>query len=338
MYPRFSSSLMASLAIALAVLVVVSVAPTRSAEAVVSGGIHTTDVECNGVDLNLYNSKLDVYLEGGPGKVGASAITAGDYGVRVTAPGGNILGTNADGELVTVGDDGVFPCFRLWDLVEKESDGTQGYNDTTNNGGVYKVAICLEAAFDTSDCKYDAFKVELEPPPVDACTEHPGRTILQWSETLGSPSIAGLLQETSVAAVSIDAGTYNVTLQSYDDHAHKPGQVQDQEQWYAIFSNGGGVEDTSGEIADLPDDDDYINEMVGTVTFGDTVTEVVARHLVEFTGTPGENPQSIVPFCLALDPVEEVSASADSEESDPPGKGRPEGAGAQGKAHGLRGR
>ena len=284
---------MASLAIALAVLVVVSVAPTRSAEAVVSGGIHTTDVECNGVDLNLYNSKLDVYLEGGPGKVGASAITAGDYGVRVTAPGGTILGTNADGELVTVEADGVFPCFRLWDLVKKESDSTQGYDDTTNNGGVYKVAICLDAEFDTSDCKYDAFKVELEPPPVDACTEHPGRTVLKWSETLGNPYY-GLFQETSVAVVSIDAGAYNVTLQSYDDHTGKGFQLQDHEQWYAIFSNGGGEEDRSDEISDLPWEQDYLNEGVGTVEFGDTVTEVVARHDVEFAGAG--NAESIVPF------------------------------------------
>lgn len=299
MRKRFAISLTAGMAVALTVLAVLSAGPTSTAEARVSGGIHTTDVLCNGVDLNLYGFKTDVYVEGGPGKVGASAITAGDYGVQVTAPGGTILGTSK--ALVTVGADGVFPCEQLWELVWKESnDSNKGYDDTPNNGGVYKVAICLGGDFDGSDCKYDNFKVGQ--PPADACTAYPGRLIVTWSETLGSPSIPGLLQETSVAAVSIDAGTYNVTLQSYDDHTGKPGQVQNQEQWYAIFSNGGGVEDTSGVISDLPIDQDYINEMVGTVTFGNPVTSIVARHLL--FGGPWPTAESIVPKCLALDPFE----------------------------------
>lgn len=289
-------------------LAVGAVAGLRSADTVeaVTGGLHTTDVQCNGVNLNHYDNKLDVYLEGGPGKTGASALTPGNYGVEVTAPGGTLLG-KSDGATITVASDGTLPCTQLWTLVEKASDGSQGYDDTTNNGGEYKVTICLNNDFAARNCKSDNFKVEKkEAPPFNACTPYANRTIVTFGGvTLGDPNHppAGSLVafSTAIPVGPIAPGAYNVTLQSSDAHSGHGGQSQFMEQWFAVFGNGGGAVSTSGTIDDLPEAQDVINQVVGQVTFNEQVTNVVAFHKL-WDGT-FTTPESIAPVCLALDPV-----------------------------------
>ena len=56
-----------------------------------TGAIFTTDSTCSGVDLNIYSSKGDVYLTGGPQHPGGPTLPDGSYYVRVTNPGGNLL-------------------------------------------------------------------------------------------------------------------------------------------------------------------------------------------------------------------------------------------------------
>src|SRR5881296_3154089 len=59
------------------------------------GAIFTTDSTCSGVDLNIYGSKGDVYLNGGPAHPGAASLPDGSYYVRVTDPSGScVLGTS----------------------------------------------------------------------------------------------------------------------------------------------------------------------------------------------------------------------------------------------------
>ena len=241
-------------------LVMVAIAALTSgdrAEAGVSGGIHTTDINCAGVNLNTsYGNKLDVYLEGGPKKPGASGLTAGDYGVEVTAPNGTLLGKSMGVVIAADALLGEIPCSQLWFLVYKASDGTQGYDDTTNNGGTYKVKICLDDDFAGSNCKSDNFKVNLEEqPPFDACTAFPNREIIFFGDRLGDPSIIGLVEESAPQLTAISAGTYVLTMQSFDP-AHVPFQsIQPQEQWVARFFGAGPVLDLqSAPISDLPDD------------------------------------------------------------------------------------
>src|SRR6185369_10256986 len=69
-------------------------APGLALSAPLPGAIFTTDSICSGVDLNIYGSKDDVYLDGGPAHVGAAGLPEGDYYVKVTAPDGTLLGTS----------------------------------------------------------------------------------------------------------------------------------------------------------------------------------------------------------------------------------------------------
>jgi hypothetical protein len=148
---------------AIAMLAVVLAAPSAvRAAPPLPGAIFTTDSTCSGVDLNIYGAKTDVYIDGGPAHPGAASMPDGCYYVQVTSPEGTVLGTS-------VGSSNEVPfcissgepqdCYQLWNILVKASDQSQGYDDTTNAGGEYKVWVSTVATFDNNSTKTDNFKV-----------------------------------------------------------------------------------------------------------------------------------------------------------------------------------
>src|SRR4029077_13908158 len=133
---------------------------TRSVKAL-TGSIYTTDVACAGVDINIYTSKDDVYLNGGP-QGGGSGLPDGSYYVKVTEPNGTLLGTSVGSgnpTPVTVINGSFAVCYQLSAIVIKASDLTPGYDDTSNPGGEYKVWVSAVSSFDNNQSKTDNFKV-----------------------------------------------------------------------------------------------------------------------------------------------------------------------------------
>ena len=139
----------------------------------VTGAIFTTDSTCSGVNFNVqYESKEDVYLNGGPRHPGAAGLSPeGAYYVQVTSPEGTLLGTSlgSSNETPIVVTGGEFDsCYQLWAILIKASNGEPGYDDTDNNGGEYKVWVSTDSTFVNSDTKTDNFKVRLpDEPPQD---------------------------------------------------------------------------------------------------------------------------------------------------------------------------
>jgi hypothetical protein len=123
-----------------------------------SGAIWTTDIG-GSVNINIYADKMDVYLNGGPSHSGAAGLPDGYYYVKVTEPDGTLLG-NSTSTPVHVTDGEFDSPYRLWDIVVKASDQTQGYDSTGNAGGEYKVWISKDPTFPSSQSKTDNFKVE----------------------------------------------------------------------------------------------------------------------------------------------------------------------------------
>jgi hypothetical protein len=134
----------------------------------------------NDKNCNIYESKGDVYLSGGPTQ--GAGLGAGDYFFAILAPGGQADPTdgadgnlsnsdayadrkfhiNADGSLTNLGThaDGT-------DVDGRDVIQAMPYDDTPNPGGVYILAVCKwlgdEGANDAtvpSKCKYDAFKIK----------------------------------------------------------------------------------------------------------------------------------------------------------------------------------
>jgi hypothetical protein len=138
------------------------------------GAIWTTDSSGAIVNQNLYEYKAYVYLNGGPRSSGAPGLPDGRYYVQVTSPNGVVLGSSVGGSYgnvttVLVVDGRFDEIYQLWSIVRSASSGFeyQGYDDTPNMGGVYKVWVSLDPEFANSATKTDNFKVsEIGCPPV----------------------------------------------------------------------------------------------------------------------------------------------------------------------------
>jgi len=162
---EWSGARIATIVLLAAVVVAVS---SSAGLAQVSGAIFTTDDECIGTDLNIYKFKEDVYLDGGPRKVGSAGLPTGEYYVQVTSPSGILLGTSVghpvDETPVEVDEFGEFvTCYQLCEIliipgavtkVRGKSNGNGngcGYADTPNPGGVYKAVSYTHLTLPTSD-------------------------------------------------------------------------------------------------------------------------------------------------------------------------------------------
>jgi hypothetical protein len=144
-----------------------------------NGPSHTTP----SVDCNIYGAKEDVWINGGPSG-GQNHLSDGSYFFAVLDPGGqpdpndgsakNLSSPNdsyGDRTFSVSGGhvDGTYLGPHLYDLTGG-GDASLGeliqlapYNDTSNPGGVYILAICsLDSGYpvDPRSCKYDAFKVK----------------------------------------------------------------------------------------------------------------------------------------------------------------------------------
>ena len=133
------------------------------------GAIFTTDATCSGVDLNIYASKGDVYVNGGPAHPGAAGLPPGEYFVKITEPDGTLLGTSlgtTNEKPIVVNSAGQFAdCYQLEGRVRKASNpgpfpvAPDGYDTTSNPGGEYKVWISRVNTFANDETKTDNFKV-----------------------------------------------------------------------------------------------------------------------------------------------------------------------------------
>jgi hypothetical protein len=130
------------------------------------GAIFTTDSNCTGVDLNIYNSKTDVYLDGGPQKSGVAGLPNGSYYVQVTEPNGTVVLGKSTSPVVTVSGGEFIQCYQVYEIVLSALSGftSKGYDDTTNPGGEYKVWVSTDAGFPQNSSKTDNFKVPAGPP------------------------------------------------------------------------------------------------------------------------------------------------------------------------------
>lgn len=119
----------------------------------------------------------------------------------------------------------------------------------------------------------------------------------------------GISNNAGPFSISMPAGTYDITLHSFDDHVDHPGQVeQTQEQWYFTLDSGY----TSPASSDIPDDG------TSTVdTFTDVVIEASTAISVHHLGQGGVN--SVAPMCVGFTtvvtppPVEEPEVIAGPE-------------------------
>jgi hypothetical protein len=177
MPPKSSARLLCCLAIIVITFTLVASLPAGAAP--LPGAIFTTDTGCGGVDLNIYSDKAAVFLDGGPAHPGAASLPDGAYYVQVTDPSGAVLlgssvtlpvgsGVGFDKPFVVSNNGTTISCFGLSTGVG-HSGVADGFIDTPNAGGEYKVWVSDESTFTNNSTKTDNFKVNPSgggtPPP-----------------------------------------------------------------------------------------------------------------------------------------------------------------------------
>jgi hypothetical protein len=149
------------LTILIALVLTVSLTNVAFAAPPMPGAIFTTGSTCSGVNINIFASKDDVYLNGGPASSGAAGLPDGNYYVQVTEPNGTVLGKSQT-TVVTVSGGEFVSCYQLSAIVLSASSGftAPGYDDTSNDGGEYKVWVSGDSTFPNNASKTDNFKVK----------------------------------------------------------------------------------------------------------------------------------------------------------------------------------
>jgi hypothetical protein len=185
-----------------------------------TGAIFTTNSACTGVNVNIFALKDDVYLDGGP-QGGGAGLPDGTYYVQVTEPNGTLLGSSvsppapvSSQPFIVVGGEG--NCIQLSAVLSKASDGSPGYDDTSNAGGEYKVWVSMDPTFPENDSKTDNFKVRANAQPGNLCVtkfyDANADGIFNNGDVLipnWKVFVADLCRFTPVC-VTLDAGSYNV--------------------------------------------------------------------------------------------------------------------------------
>jgi hypothetical protein len=134
----------------------------------VQGAVNTDFYQggtCTVINGNIYPDQFTVGVNGSP-----SLLTdPGPYYIKVIEPGQGsevVLGASTAAVF-----DGSGACQQLWDLVFKTSDGTQGFDPTSNGGGEYQIVISLDEFYTNGGTKSDNFKIRSYTPPCDPNTQ-----------------------------------------------------------------------------------------------------------------------------------------------------------------------
>ncbi len=189
------------LAVAITIALMIGTVGVTSAAAP-SGAIFTTDITGTQVNVNIYDAKTDVYLNGGPQNKNSAGLSPdGVYYFQVTEPsGGVLLSTDpaacrqlrVTGGVVVGAVDGTYQDAANQTVSCSHPNGNYNpanlstsvqlmpFTDTSNNGGEYKAWLIAQTAsttidpnnpavlvFNNDDSKTDNFKVKVSlPPPV----------------------------------------------------------------------------------------------------------------------------------------------------------------------------
>jgi hypothetical protein len=238
------------LAYPLLILGVLLICSTNLMAQPLPGAIFTTDIGGTRVNQNSFPAKCDVYLDGGPGlnaPQDAAGLPDGDYYFQVTDPSGKtLLSTDpvmnrqfstAGGIITGVSGSGNHNMGNDTDHPPAKTIQLCLFNDTPNNGGVYKVWAtrttdfigdptkvdfkCAQGCFHgfiPAASKTDNFKVKGPAAPGGACLIANkvlnGVPYLGWGITVYDPNGA-VIQGPIYTTLSKDCIIFNLTPGTY---------------------------------------------------------------------------------------------------------------------------
>lgn len=141
--------------------------------------------------------------------------------------------------------------------------------------------------------------------PMCPLEEQEGRTIVSFGDKKIVSHWSQEDAESGPVAVSVLAGSYKVSLFSYDGYEGREGAFpQPKESWFAVLKNGDSLIAQSSPIDDL---EDWVSSATKTQVVNEdlAVSEDIDSILALNAGYPDEsNPNSVFPVCTAFDLLE----------------------------------
>jgi len=138
--------------------------------------------------------------------------------------------------------------------------------------------------------------------PQPSCPFAPeaNRTIVEFNDRLRSN---GSLPDafTGVEGVSLQAGTYEVQLASWDGYTGREEVSQPNERWRVLVYNGSSLIEVTGAIRDVPDNvrESLIQQKVNSaLVLDENATQVVGKHIAY---PDDSSANSVNAICVAFD-------------------------------------
>lgn len=141
---------------------------------------------------------------------------------------------------------------------------------------------------------------EVKDPNVCPWESGPGRVVVDFNYRYLRSDISQSNASDGPTIGYVPAGTYDITLASYDDHFAKPDQIQPQEQWKLIMGNGGGGQvAVTNSIRDIVDTtEEQVIEKVGNDF---SVPEDIYQFTAFHSAYPNSNPNSVRALCAMFE-------------------------------------
>jgi hypothetical protein len=138
--------------------------------------------------------------------------------------------------------------------------------------------------------------------PLDA---RAGRIVVEFPEDVVLTTRSQSENSFGPLTVDIPAGTYDITLVSFDDHIEQPQEEdQKQESWFLQTENEkGDIVFESNPISDLPKAQNILEELVQEhARITKDITGLSAKHILDVGES--DTAESVGPVCAAFDRVE----------------------------------
>jgi hypothetical protein len=159
--------------------------------------------------------------------------------------------------------------------------------------------------------------------PDNSCpfTAETDRVIVDFSDGAKIRSDQSSSQATSGPVnTAISAGTYKVSLASFDGYVNRIGANQPNEKWFAILKSGSQTVATTGNTTDLRDDLAFVKKVDvvnNTLLVSQAIDAVTAFHSVY---PDNSSANSVEPVCAAFDPVPALPQCSDGVDNDGDGQ------------------
>ncbi len=252
------------------------------------GGVHIADV----MDANVtyINSSVTSNFD-----LGYHGYSVYDAGTRTLHFNGHELSPGQSGTITWTGkvnDPAQCGDFEVTNQAKATAFELNNFKDWT-------LSNVVKTKIDNEDCG------DTPKPPVCPLTAKAGRTIVDFgnngAKLLSNSGLAA--SQTNVIATNVPAGTFDITLVSWDGYLDRVNVTQPRESYFVTLNLANGSSVNTNSIADLADfvvQATNVEKVNSGLVLNSAITSLQGKHSAYVDNSSAN---SLVPICLAFDSI-----------------------------------